>query len=233
MTSSAAAPGSSRLLRALSAAPGTAVGAGLGFGFGVAARVRRSKPLHPAGQVGTARLAVTSPAPDLGVPLFARAAEHDCLVRWSRSAGVPSPLPDVEGFALRVRDVGAGRPADLLFASSGEGRLTRYVLFLRRPRSHGPLSTLLPVLGRTGSLLFLLEPLDDGDPPLRWRLSTAAAGSAWRGLGTVTASWGSDEAVRFDPVLNQLPGTGQHPLVQVLREPAYARARSGADAHPS
>jgi hypothetical protein len=233
MSSSAMAPGSSRVIGALVAAPGRAAGALLGAGFGLAARVRRTKPLHPAGQVGSAVLDVTSPAPELGVPLFAGSGRHHCLVRWSRSAGVPSPLPDVEGFALRVRDAGAGRVADLLFASTGEGAVTRYTLRLRGPRSHGPMSTLLPVAGATGSLMFLVEPLDDDDPPRRWRLSVADAGSAWRTLATLTVTWGSDEAVRFDPVLNLLPGTGQYPLVRALREPAYARARSGAAARPS
>ena len=232
MTSSAAAPAPSRLVRALAAAPGAAVGAVLGAGFGVAARVRRDKPLHPSRQVGEAVLDLTSPAPELGVPLLGEVGQHSCLVRWSRSAGVPSPLPDVEGLALRVCDTGEGRPADLLFASSGTGPLSRYVLRLRGPRSHGPLPTLLPVLGATGWLVFLVEPLDDDDPPVRWRLAVARGGGAWNPLGTVTATWGSDEAVRFDPVVNLLPGTGQHPLVRELREPAYARARDGA-ARPS
>ena len=228
MTSSAAGPAPSRVAQALAAVPGAAVGAVIGAGIGVAARVRRDKPLHPSGQVGEAVLDVTSPAPELGVPLVAEVGRHSCLVRWSRSAGVPSPLPDVEGLALRVRDAGEGRPADLLFASAGTGPLTRYVLHLRGPRRHGPLSTLLPVQGATGWLVFLVEPLDGDDPPVRWRLAVARGRSAWRPLGTVTASWGFDEAVRFDPVLNLLPGTGQHPLVRELREPAYSRARRGA-----
>ena len=236
MTSSATGSAPSPLVRALAAAPvaavGAAVGAALGAGFGVAARVRRDKPLHPSGQVGEAVLDVTSPAPELGVPLLGEVGRHPCLVRWSRSAGVPSPLPDVEGLALRVRDGGEGRPADLLFASAGTGPITRYVLHLRGPRRHGPLSTVLPVLGATGWLVFLVEPGDDADPPVRWRLAVARGSSAWRSLGTVTATWGFDEAVRFDPVLNPLPGTGQHPLVSALREPAYARARDGA-ARPS
>jgi hypothetical protein len=205
----------------------------LGAGFGIAARVRRDKPLHPAGVVGTAVLDVTTPAPHLGIPLFAQAGRHDCLVRWSRSAGVPAPLPDVEGFALRVLDAGEGRVADLLFASSGDGALTRHTLLLRGPRRHGPLSTLLPVAGETGSLMFLVEPLDDEDPPLTWRLSVADAGSDWRAVATVGVTWGHDEAVRFDPVEHQLPGTRQYRLVRLLREPAYAMARLGATARAS
>lgn len=224
------APGA---IAALATVPTALVGTVLGAGFGVAARVRRNKPLHPVGCVGSALLEVTTPAPRLGVPLFAVAGRYECLVRWSRSAGVPAPLPDVEGLALRVLDIGGGRPADLLFASAGEGSITRHTLLLRGPRSHGPLSTLLPVVGDTGSLMFLVEPLDDEDPPARWRLLVSDAGSDWRAVGTVDVTWGDDEAVRFDPVENQLPGTRQYPLVRVLREPAYAMARLGASARPS
>ena len=220
-------------LAAARALPGAAAGAALGAAFGLAARVRRNKPIHPAGSVGSAVLEVTSPAPHLGLPLFADPGRHSCLVRWSRSAGVPSPLPDVEGLALRVRDAGGGRPADLLFASSGEGPLTRYVPSLRPPRGHGPLSTLLPVVGATGSLMFLVVPLGDEDPPVRWQLSVAEAGSPWRTVAALSVTWGPDEPVRFDPVANELPGTRQYPLVGTLREPAYLMARLGASARPS
>lgn len=220
-------------LRALPTAVGSVLGGLLGAGFGVAAWVRRNKPLHPAGAVGRAHLEVTHPRPELGVPLLAQAGDHECLVRWSRSAGVPSPLPDVEGLALRILDGGDGAPADLLFASSGEGTVTRYTLVPRLPRSHGPLSTLLPVAGGAGALLFLVEPLDEEDPPETWRLSAAGAGSDWRAVATVRASWGPDEPVRFDPVENLLPGTRQYPLVRLLREPAYAMARRGATPRPS
>ena len=95
------------------------------------------------------------------------------------------------------------------------------------------MSTVLPVRGTTGALLFLVEPVDDEDPPVRWRLSVAGRGSPWRAVATLGVTWGSDEAVRFDPVLNLLPGTGQYPVVRVLREPAYARARSGTEARPT
>jgi len=228
-----AAPAAPPVLSAALRVPSAAAGAVLGAGFGLAARVRRNKPIHPAGSVGTGVLEVATPAPHLGVPLLAEPGRHDCLVRWSRSAGVPSPLPDVEGLALRILDAGDGRVADLLFASSGEGTLTRYTPLPRRPRSHGPLSTLLPVAGDTGPLMFLVEPLDDEDPPITWRLSVADARSDWRAVATLAVTWGHDEAVRFDPVEHQLPGTQQYRLVRMLREPAYAMARLGATARPT
>ena len=233
MPTSAAAPAAPRHVPGVVLGAGRVVGAVLGAGFGALARVRRTKPLHPAGQVGTAVLEVTAPAPQLGVPLLSAPARHECLVRWSRSAGVPSPLPDVEGLALRVTDRGDGRPADLLFAGSGRGRWTRHAVLLRGPHAHGPMSTLLPVLGPAGSLLLLVEPRDDDDPPVRWRLAVASAGGDWCAVGTVEVVWGPDQPIRFDPVLHPLPGTRHHPLLEALREPAYAAARSRAAARTS
>lgn len=230
---SPASRGVAAALGAVGGAAVSAVGAALGGVFGAAARVRRTKPLHPAGQVGTGLLEVTTPAPWLGVPALATGTSRECLVRWSRSAGFPSPLPDIEGFALRIGDAGGGAPADLLFASSGDGRVTRYTLRLRRPRRHGPMSTLLPVDGATGPLMFLAEPLDDEDPPVQWRLSVAAAGSSWHRFATIRVAWGPDRAVRFDAVEHLLPGTRQYPLVARLREPAYAMARRCAPSRPS
>ena len=52
---------------ALAAVPGAVLGAA----FGLAAVVRRTKPLHPHGKVGTAVLEVTDPLPELAIPLLA------------------------------------------------------------------------------------------------------------------------------------------------------------------
>src|SRR5687767_13894650 len=87
--------------RAVGRAAGALPGAALGAVFGAAARVRRTKPLHPQGRVGSGTLDVTTPLPGLGVPLLATQGSHRCTVRWSRSMGLPRPLPDIEGLAIR------------------------------------------------------------------------------------------------------------------------------------
>jgi hypothetical protein len=201
-------------------------GALLGAVFGAAAAVRRTKPLHPLGRVGSGVLEVTSPRRDLGVPLLAVAAEHRCTVRWSRSVGLPPPLPDIEGFAVRFADPAA----DILFSATGTGRFGRYLLVPRLAGRHGPQGTLLPVATDAGSLLLMVTPLDDAQPPTRWELALAQAGSDWVPVGTFRVEWGEDQPLRFDPVEHQLPGTSQYPLVARLREPAYAAARLGAEA---
>ena len=212
----------SRLGGALGALPGAVLGAT----FGAVAKVRRTKPLHPEGRVGEATLVVTDPLPELGVPLLEARGNHRCLVRWSRAAGLPSPLPDVEGLAVRLEEP----RADLLFASTGSSSVGRFLLAPRAPGSHGTQTTLLPVASRAGALLFAVSPVDpDDEPPLRYTLSVARGTGDWQEVGHLQVdSWGPDEPTRFDPVTHQLPGTEQYSVVRMLREPSYLLARRAA-----
>ncbi len=202
-------------------------GAALGAAFGLAALVRRTKPLHPRGNVGTGVLDVTAPLPELGVPLLAGEGSHTCLVRWSRSLGLPKPLPDVEGFAIRFDEP----TADVLFAGTGTGRLSRFVFAPRTPGRHGPQTTILPVPSAQGPLLLRVTPqAATGEPPSRYDVAVAADGPEWRSVGVLNCVWGPDRPLRFDPVENALPGTGQYPVVRMLREPAYVLARRASAA---
>ncbi|MFN2588784.1 MAG: hypothetical protein ABR613_11805, partial [Actinomycetota bacterium] len=58
---------------------------------------------------------------------------HRVIVRFSRGAGVPEPLPDVLGLAIKIplRQAEAGEQ-DLLLASSGSAALTRNMLLPAR-----------------------------------------------------------------------------------------------------
>lgn len=224
-------PASENTPSRLGAAAGAASGAVLGAVFGAAAMVRRTKPLHPQGRVGAGTLEITSPQPDLGVPLLAAHGTHQCTVRWSRAMGLPSPLPDFEGLAVRFQDP----TADLLFASTGTGAFSRFLLVPRPAGSHGAQTTLLPVCSAHGkSLVFRVTPAagtaPEGEPPRRFDLAVATSGSVWRAAAVLEVEWGPDRPMRFDPVENLLPGTEQYPLVRRLREPAYFMARRGAAA---
>jgi hypothetical protein len=98
--------------------------------FGRLARLRRGRSLHPigVGYAGTLRIAAPQPGYD-DVPLLARAGEHPALVRFSRGLGLPDPLPDVLGLALRLPDLhGPGRHQDLLLSTSGRGPLRHHLL---------------------------------------------------------------------------------------------------------
>lgn len=212
-------------IRAVAGAMGTA----LGVVFAVTARVRRSKPLHPEGAVARATLEV-SPAPERsGVPLLDEPGRHACVVRASYAMGTGPQRPDIEGFALRLEPGERHTaPVDLLFASTGEGSVSRFALSLRRPGRHGTQTTLLPIdAGRP--LLLRLEPTDpSGHPwPAHYELSWAHGRGGWHPCGELAVDWSltADAPERFDPLVNELPGSVQYPVVRWLREPSYALAR--------
>lgn len=207
---------------------GAVPGALLAGGLLLTAHLRHDKPLHPLGVVGDGTLTVPGGG-TCGVPLLDTAGTHPVLARWSRAVGHDGSSRDVEGLAVRVLDLGA--PADVLLASTGDGVLTRHLLALRAPGEHATVTTLLPVATERGSLLLRLEPTGaavvHGRPPAAYALSWARVGGAWHACGSLEVAWrDEDEDVRFDPVLNLLPGTRQYPLVAALREPSYRGART-------
>jgi hypothetical protein len=76
---------------------------------------RRS--LHPIGVGFEARFVVDGGA--TGVELFDSPGAHRAVVRFSRGAGLPEPLPDILGIAVRVIDAhGPGAHQDFLLATS-------------------------------------------------------------------------------------------------------------------
>ena len=87
--------------------------------FGLAAAVRFPRPLHPSGvtRAGEARLTGRG-------RLLAGGPTCRVVARFSRGAGLPEPLPDVLGLAVRFVDAfGPGRHHDVLLSSGGPGRL--------------------------------------------------------------------------------------------------------------
>lgn len=209
-----------------------AAGLGLGVVFGVTARIRRSKPLHPLGVLRHGVLAIEAPGDRTGVPLLDEVGEHPCLVRMSRATGLPAPLPDIHGLALRLTE--RGDVSDLLFAGTGDGRLGRFLLVPRFGAGDGPLTTLLPMRAPTGALLLGVFPEvteASGEPPQRYAVRSARATTGWVHRGTLRlgaqAEQDPDPPLRFDTVLHPLPGLEHYPVIRLLREPAYSAARRG------
>jgi hypothetical protein len=179
------------------------------------------KPLHPDGELLRGRVHRHGSDPAAGVPWLDDAGEDEVLVRLSRAIGLPAALPDIHGLAIRVPS--ADGPADLLLASTGWGRLGRFVLtFAREPESR-PLTSLLPYRTASGPVLVGARALS----PSGYALSWSPAGGEWRSFATLELSGeiATEEHVSFDPVVNQLPGLAQYPVVIRLREPSYTRAR--------
>ncbi|SDQ06337.1 hypothetical protein [Quadrisphaera sp. DSM 44207] len=219
--------------------------------FGAAARLRRGKPLHPRGSVvrATAVREGTPPgAQPWGAAWLDEPGTDPGLVRLSRAAGLPAPLPDVLGLALRA-DVpgaaaagpggagaapgGAGGGAGVLdvpLATTGLGRLTRFVLVPRWRPGRGAYGSLLPYRTTTGRLVLLAarpEPVRSGGG-LQLQLLAASPRGPWRAFGRLHLHGpldGPDAPVDLDPVLNPPPGLAAPAAIAAVRAPAWAAAR--------
>jgi hypothetical protein len=188
-----------------------------------------AKPLHPRGRVRQACLYRTGLEPMLGVEFLDAAGIDEVLVRESRAIGLPHALPDIHGLAIRVpnRD---GTHGDLLFASTGWGRLSRFVLTASRSTYGRPMTTLLPYRTDAGPLLLGARAV--GEHVIE--LSCSVGDGQWRRFADLRLSdQDADPAdldengdVTFDPVLHRLPGLDQYGWVERLREPSYDEARA-------
>lgn len=208
-----------------------AVGAGLRALVAGVGRLRAGpRPLHPRGVVRRGTLVLDdSDAPgarELGAPYVT-----PVLARVSRSVGLPAPLPDVLGVALRwQRD---GRPQDLLLSSTGLGRVSRFLLVPRRHPLAGGYGTLMPFLDDDGrAVLVAAVPVPDtpADGSVDLILLSARPGGAWQRCGRLVCPArpedGDDAALRFDPVLH-VPGDLRVPAWAArLRRPSYRTARA-------
>jgi hypothetical protein len=218
-------------------------GAVLGGLSGVAALARGDKPLHPRGQVLDAVVRRTGTSEQFGAVWLDEPGEDRGLGRLSRSVGLPAGLPDILGLALRFETAG-GKRHDLLLATTGLTALTRFVLIPRRDPAVSPYTCLLPYVTDRGPVVLAATPLGAGstgrgvDPDvgpaadLSFRLLAAPPLGTWRQFGTLDLTARPDREIdpplRFDPVLNPLPGLRWSPLLARLREPAYAAARRHA-----
>jgi len=98
--------------------------------FGALSRVRGARIFHPVGVSYSATLRVGTALPQYhGVPLLERPGEHRAVVRFSRAVGLPEPLPDALGIAVRLPDLhGPGRHQDFLLVTSADGPLLHHLL---------------------------------------------------------------------------------------------------------
>lgn len=189
----------------------------------VVAAVRpAAKPLHPRGVVRTGRLRRRGSDAQAGVAWLDEPGTDEVLVRRSRAIGLPDGLPDIHGLAVRVPLAQHGH-ADLLLASTGLGRLTRFTLTAaRRPESR-PMTTLMPYRSPTGPLLLAATAEDE-----RVELAWARPNGSWHTFGELVLgapAEAGDALISFDPVRNPVPGLDSYDWVRRLREPAYATAR--------
>jgi hypothetical protein len=231
-----------RLWAAAAAAPAVAAG------FHALARLRSRRSLHPAGAGYQGWLEVPTERPARpGVPLLQAGSTHPALIRFSRGAGLPEPLPDALGVAIKLPDAyGPGADQDLLLTSSTDRPLLRRLLFPARSFVRGAFSTalpyelgservvllLVPVLPPTGrstggALAELRAATDDG---LGFELRTARTSGRSQPLATVTLgpslSTERTETLRFNPWTTG-PGIRPSGWLNLLRDAAYRASQRG------
>lgn len=96
------------------------VAAATGAFWGALSMLRgRRRSLHPIGDAYEATFVVPPRRDPIGADLLDEPGERRAIVRFSRGAGLPEPLPDILGVAFRVLDAhGPGGHQDFLLATS-------------------------------------------------------------------------------------------------------------------
>lgn len=220
------------------------VGDVLGIGFTAAAILRRGKPIHPRGAVGAARLVrFGSRGAPWGVRWLDEPGVDVGIARFSRSLGLPGPLPDVLGLALRLQ----GRDAvhDLLLATTGLRVGLRHVLIPQRDALAASYGSLLPYDAAGRRILLAVTPAAASRPgrtseqvadalaerPAVFAVLVASMLGAWQQVGSleigrdVGSAGPLDTALRFDPVINPPPGLPPTLEHAAVRFPAYLDSR--------
>jgi hypothetical protein len=237
------------LWTAAAAAPAVAAG------FYLLAVFRSKRSLHPAGVGYRGWLVVGDDHPGRPeVPLFRPGTVQPALVRFSRGAGLPEPLPDALGVAVKLPGAyGPGNDQDLLLTSSTDRPLLRRLLFPATSFVRGAFSTALPYeLGGKRVVLLLVPAHTDGSQSagavrrggraalaelnaaaaggLRFELRTASSFGPSQPLATLTTdqplSPEQTEALRFNPWTTG-PGIRPAGWLNLLRDTAYKASQRG------
>ncbi|SNR35860.1 phosphodiesterase [Blastococcus mobilis] len=207
------------------------------------ARRRGGKPMHPRGAVFDAVLERRGGAVGRGVPWLEAVASDPAVVRLSRGAGLPAPLPDLLGLAVRLP--GEGTPIDLLLSTTGRGPLTRLLPLPRRDAA-AIYSSIMAYRSDAGSLRLAAFPEAAGVPSdpgplaravardgLRFTLAVARGLGPWQPFATLALTGAVpalDPDVRFDAVQNPPPGLVPDGPMARFRAPSYRRARAARSA---
>lgn len=242
--------------------PGRLAVDGAGYGLGALlaalAAARGGKAVHPTGVAYRARLVVDgAPHAPRASQLLGRPGEHAVLMRFSRSLGLPRPLPDLLGVSLRVLDAyGTGRHQDFLLVTSVDLPVLHHIFVPATDVQQRPYSSSLPY--RAGGETFLVGVVADAGSPqpagddeferleraaqtgaLTFGLATAPVRGRFRRAGTLHVEQRlprSTDALRFNPFNC---GGGLEPVgflnrlrdyAYPLSQAAWARRGGGADA---
>jgi hypothetical protein len=237
------------LWTAAAAAPAVAAG------FYLLAALRSKRSLHPTGVGYRGWLVIGDDHPGRPeAPLFRPGTTHPALVRFSRGAGLPEPLPDALGVAVKLPDAyGPGNDQDLLLTSSSDRPLLRRLLFPATSFVRGTFSTALPYELGGKRVVLLLVPAHSGGGQsagagirrgrgalaeldaaaaggLHFELRTASSFGPSQPVATLTTdqplSPRQTEALRFNPWTTG-PGIRPAGWLNLLRDTAYKASQRG------
>jgi len=222
-------------MRAALASVGTAA-------FRLASQVRGERAIHNRGRALTGRLTVSGGAAT-GVQLLDEPGSYDVVVRFSRSAGLPSRLPDILGLAVRVVDAhGPGAHQDLLLDSALEAPLARHLPLPRFDHLGVTYSSLLSHDVGGGRLMVgaralpgspAATTLDEVPDDVGLALLVATPYGPWRQVGVLRADGElpapHGRQLRFSPI-NSGGGLGPPKLLASWRAQAYPVTHVGPDA---
>ncbi len=193
--------------------------------FGGIARLRAAKSIHPRGAVVGALLERLD-HPATGIDWVDESAPAQVVVRISRSVGLPAPLPDVLGMAIRV-PLDPDRFGDLLLSTGAKAPYARHLFVPRRAAVSATFTSLVPFRTPVGLRMVAALSVD----PTTYLLVVGPPRGAWSPFGRLLldapAATVGDEEVDFDPVAHQLPGLLLPELLSRLRQPSYTASRTG------
>jgi hypothetical protein len=228
--------------------PAAAAGAAVGAVLAGVAALRGGKAVHPHGVVHEARLRpYGSRHAPRAAPLLRDPGEHRAIVRFSRSLGVPRPIPDLLGMSIRVLDAhGPGRHQDLLLVTSVDLPIAHHLFVPATDVQQRPYTSSLPYsAGRDRFLVGALPDAGSPRPPgddefdrlgaaaatgqLRFQLAIAPLRGRFRPVAELhIGARAPDEldALRFNPVENRGPGLEPVGFLNRMRDPAYRASQA-------
>ncbi len=187
--------------------------------------LRGARVFHPRGDAFAATVE-TDGGGTWGARLLDEAGRHDVVVRLSRGVGLPEPLPDIVGLAIRFEGRGkGGGPLDVLVNTAGGPPVLRHV-FLPAPLGR-TFSSVLPY--RTGSGRQVLLGARDEGRGTGWELLAASLTGPWTRWGRLTLGRELpaevSEELRFRPTLGA-DDLQQVELFRSLRDLSYRESQA-------
>jgi hypothetical protein len=219
--------------------------------FATLSALRGRRILHPDGVTFRGTLVPDADGPLAGLVPPGRDS-WPVFVRCSRGLGLPEPLPDMLGVALKLPDRhGDGADQDVLFTSSASGPLLDRLLLPGRGFFGRTFSTVLPYrLGTRHVLLgaWTVAPEGPGvgtdldelrfavrDRPVDWVVGVAPPLGWWRSAASLHLVEEVPETaaatLTFDP-WHTGPPLEPAGLLNAVRARAYAGSRAGRGAAP-